>query len=188
MALPQAIPSKRRFANVFATHFSCCALALSFVPTEFTYSQSGSRSISHAETASVRRLAIPSNPLILGRRELTPNLAGVAQGNVEYPAGLSLVGVEIILANHETRWNRSGTIDAAGFYQCAAVPAGIYRVAARSAGFGNLGRDVVMGTAFNSFDFSVIKNTKVDERLGVQFRSENFDLFTTANFAQPGRF
>ena len=52
--------------------------------------------------------------------------------------------------------------------------------------FGNLGRNVVIGPGFNNTDFSVIKNTKLSERMWVQFRAEFFDVFNHANFGQPG--
>lgn len=54
------------------------------------------------------------------------------------------------------------------------------------AGFGNLGRNVVIGPSFNNTDFSVIKNTRIGESMHVQFRAEFFDLFNHANFGQPG--
>lgn len=54
------------------------------------------------------------------------------------------------------------------------------------AGFGNLGRNVVIGPRFDNVDFSIIKNTKIGERIRVQFRAEIFDLFNHANFGQPG--
>ena len=52
--------------------------------------------------------------------------------------------------------------------------------------FGNLGRNVVIGPAFNNADFSVTKNTSLGERFRLQFRAEFFDLFNHANFGQPG--
>ena len=52
--------------------------------------------------------------------------------------------------------------------------------------FGNLGRNVVIGPGFNNMDFAIIKNTRVDETLRVQFRAECFDLFNHANFGAPG--
>ncbi|HKP11021.1 MAG TPA: TonB-dependent receptor, partial [Blastocatellia bacterium] len=51
---------------------------------------------------------------------------------------------------------------------------------------GNLGRNVVIGPGFNNTDFSVIKDTKVTDRVRAQFRAECFDLFNHANFGQPG--
>ncbi|MGH9880735.1 MAG: TonB-dependent receptor domain-containing protein, partial [Pyrinomonadaceae bacterium] len=54
------------------------------------------------------------------------------------------------------------------------------------AGFGSLGRNVVIGPSFINTDFSVIKNTKLGEGIRLQFRAEFFDLFNHANFGQPG--
>ena len=52
--------------------------------------------------------------------------------------------------------------------------------------FGNLGRNVVIGPGFNNTDFSLIKNTRLGERIRMQFRAEFFDLFNHANFGPPG--
>jgi predicted porin len=52
--------------------------------------------------------------------------------------------------------------------------------------FGNLGRNVVEGPGFNNTDFSIIKDTKLGERILAQFRTEFFDVFNHANFGQPG--
>jgi hypothetical protein len=52
--------------------------------------------------------------------------------------------------------------------------------------FGNLGRNVVIGPGFNNTDFSVLKNTRLSERIRMQFRAEFFDLFNHANFGPPG--
>lgn len=52
---------------------------------------------------------------------------------------------------------------------------------------GNLGRNVIIGPGFDNVDFSVIKNTKLDEKRELQFRAEVFDLFNHANLGQPGR-
>ena len=53
--------------------------------------------------------------------------------------------------------------------------------------FGNLGRNVIIGPGFNNFDFSVIKNNRIGEKLKVQFRTEFFDIFNHENLGQPGR-
>jgi outer membrane receptor protein involved in Fe transport len=53
--------------------------------------------------------------------------------------------------------------------------------------FGTLGRNVVIGPDFNNTDFSVIKRTRITERLNLQFRAEFFDIFNQTNFGQPGR-
>ena len=54
--------------------------------------------------------------------------------------------------------------------------------------FGNLGRNVIIGPGFNDFDFSLIKDTKITERVTWEFRSEFFNIFNHPNFGQPGRF
>ena len=51
---------------------------------------------------------------------------------------------------------------------------------------GNLSRDAVTGPGFVNTDFSVIKNTKVTEKVNVQFRGEMFDVFNHPNFGNPG--
>lgn len=53
--------------------------------------------------------------------------------------------------------------------------------------FGSLGRNVLIGPGFKNVDFSITKNTKLTERVRMQFRAEFFDLFNHANFGQPGR-
>lgn len=51
--------------------------------------------------------------------------------------------------------------------------------------FGDLGRNALRGPDFVNTDFSIVKNTKVTERLNVQFRAEFFDVFNHANFGNP---
>jgi hypothetical protein len=53
--------------------------------------------------------------------------------------------------------------------------------------FGNLGRNVITGPTFSNTDFSMLKNTRITERVTVQFRAEMFDIFNHPNFGQPGR-
>jgi hypothetical protein len=51
---------------------------------------------------------------------------------------------------------------------------------------GNLGRDAITGPDFLNTDFSVTKNTKITEKLNLQFRGEMFDIFNHPNFGNPG--
>jgi Carboxypeptidase regulatory-like domain/TonB dependent receptor len=51
---------------------------------------------------------------------------------------------------------------------------------------GNLGRNSVTGPSFVNADFSVIKNTKLTEKVNLQFRGELFDVFNHPNFGNPG--
>ncbi|MHB8500787.1 MAG: TonB-dependent receptor [Candidatus Acidiferrales bacterium] len=50
---------------------------------------------------------------------------------------------------------------------------------------GDLGRNAITGPNFLNTDFSVTKNTKVLEKLNLQFRAEMFDLFNHPNFGNP---
>jgi hypothetical protein len=52
---------------------------------------------------------------------------------------------------------------------------------------GNVGRNSVVGPDFKDVDFSLIKNTKITERLNAQFRADTFDVFNHPNYGQPGR-
>jgi hypothetical protein len=51
--------------------------------------------------------------------------------------------------------------------------------------FGNLGRNVFTGPSFVNTDLSLVKNTKLTERLNLQFRTEAFDVFNHPNFGNP---
>jgi hypothetical protein len=51
--------------------------------------------------------------------------------------------------------------------------------------FGNAGRNAFYGPGYASVDFSVVKNTKITERIGSQFRVEFFNLFNRINLAPP---
>ena len=51
---------------------------------------------------------------------------------------------------------------------------------------GNVGRTINTRSAgINNWDFSIFKNTKVTEQLGLQFRAEIFNLFNRVQFAGP---
>jgi hypothetical protein len=51
--------------------------------------------------------------------------------------------------------------------------------------FGDLGRNAFTGPDFIDTDFSLVKNTKINERFNIQFRAEAFDLFNHPNFGNP---
>jgi hypothetical protein len=52
--------------------------------------------------------------------------------------------------------------------------------------FGNLGRNVVVGPAFNNVDFSIVRNARIGDRIRAQLRAEFFNLFNHANLGRPG--
>jgi hypothetical protein len=54
--------------------------------------------------------------------------------------------------------------------------------------YGNLGRDTFIGPGLATWDFSVLKNIPLHERLSLQFRAELFNLLNRANFNTPNLF
>ncbi|MGC1616270.1 MAG: carboxypeptidase-like regulatory domain-containing protein [Candidatus Acidiferrum sp.] len=51
--------------------------------------------------------------------------------------------------------------------------------------FGNVGRDTYIGPGLATWDFSVLKDTRIRERLSLQFRAELFNILDRANFNTP---
>ena len=100
--------------------------------------------------------------------------------------------------------NYSGPLPAspkAAFPACSATPnaafdvpctfsnvptaTGTFPVIAGTCHPGSLGRDAITGPGFLNTDFSITKNTRINERFTLQFRSEMFDLFNQPNFGNP---
>jgi len=51
--------------------------------------------------------------------------------------------------------------------------------------YGNVGRNTYIGPGLATWDFSVLKNTRIRESLNLQFRAEIFNLLNRANFNTP---
>jgi outer membrane receptor protein involved in Fe transport len=51
--------------------------------------------------------------------------------------------------------------------------------------FGNVGRNAFRGPNYANFDFSLVKNTKLTERLNMQMRADFFNIFNHPNFSNP---
>jgi hypothetical protein len=51
--------------------------------------------------------------------------------------------------------------------------------------YGDLGRNTFIGPGLATWDFSVLKDTRINERFSVQFRAELFNLLNRANFNTP---
>ncbi len=52
-------------------------------------------------------------------------------------------------------------------------------------GFGNLGRNVLRGFSQKRIDLGLAKNTKITERVGLEFRWDVFNVLNNVNFATP---
>ena len=50
---------------------------------------------------------------------------------------------------------------------------------------GTVGRNSFVGPGFEDVDLALIKNTKVTERMNVQFRADAFDILNHPNYGQP---
>ena len=51
--------------------------------------------------------------------------------------------------------------------------------------FGNLGRNSLIGPGYANVDFSVLKTTKITDRVSLQLRVEVFNIFNRPNFSSP---
>ncbi len=51
--------------------------------------------------------------------------------------------------------------------------------------FGNLGRDTLIGPGLATWDLSFMKDTRIQEKLNLQFRAELFNFLNHANFSFP---
>ncbi len=51
--------------------------------------------------------------------------------------------------------------------------------------YGNLGRDTLIGPGLGVWEVSFLKDTRLRERLALQFRAELFNLLDRANFNAP---
>jgi hypothetical protein len=101
-----------------------------------------------------------------------------------------LIG-SIQYVNDPTQWFINSVCDPS---KTATCPAGsVFAIPAVTSGtstvfhFGNLGRNVLIGPGFSNIDFSILKNTRITERMRIQFRTEFFNIFNHPNLGQPGR-
>ncbi len=72
-----------------------------------------------------------------------------------------------------------------GAFYCG-VPGNQSCTGASGKQFGNLGRNVITGPGFANLDVSLVKNTRITERLSWQIRADAFDVLNHANFSQTG--
>jgi len=52
-------------------------------------------------------------------------------------------------------------------------------------GFGNLGRNVVIGPGFSNLDIAIVRNIRIKENLNFQIRGDAYDIFNHPNFGNP---
>jgi hypothetical protein len=109
---------------------------------------------------------------------LTPTLA-IGPG-----AGISLTVRPDLIGKVQTTGNPSQYFANKAVFVSPCVPA-VAPATLPTCHPGTLGRDAITGPGFVDTDFSVTKNTKINERFNLQFRSEFFDLFNHPNFGNP---
>ena len=81
-----------------------------------------------------------------------------------------------IVLDHPNRASMvSRFFDTDAFVPTNEVPRGIY---------GNAGRGLISGPAFNSSDMSVLKDFLIREPMRLQFRAEAFNIFNQVNFTR----
>jgi len=98
------------------------------------------------------------------------SLTGLGQDFADYVGGQPLrVGEGATRNDRLNRW----------FNTAAFVPNAIGT-------YGNAGRNIIYSPGTVNFDFAVVKNFRVTERIGTLFRTEFFNMFNTPNFLPPG--
>ena len=65
------------------------------------------------------------------------------------------------------------------------IPAAFLAAPNNSGFYGNLGRDTLIGPGLATWDLSFMKDTRIQERLNLQFRAELFNFLNHPNFSFP---
>jgi hypothetical protein len=92
---------------------------------------------------------------------------GFNNGNIKNPGG--------------TKKNLGAYFNFAGFCSAPIVPFGD----ATATGYGNSGIGGVLGPGQFNWDISILKNTKITERVNMQFRTDFYNAFNHPQFADP---
>ena len=58
-------------------------------------------------------------------------------------------------------------------------------IAPPAGSLGIVGRNSFVGPGFEDVDLALFKNTKITERMNVQFRADAFDILNHPNYGQP---
>jgi hypothetical protein len=125
----------------------------------------------------------------------TGNPVNILAGGINFTGLANTIRPDLIgavsIIGRPTQWFTNTVCDPRVAGSCTS--ASVFALPAATIGgttvfhFGNLGRNVIIGPGFFNTDFSLLKTTKLTERLKLQFRAEMFDVFNHANFGQPGR-
>ena len=119
------------------------------------------------------------NPIIFHTTNTSLTGLGTLRPSVSGPARVGFS------ASTDGNATRATYIQNPGVFYCG-VPGNQSCTGAAGNFFGNLGRNVVIGPGFANVDFSLVKNTKLTERLTWQVRADAFNLLNHPNFSQPG--
>ena len=97
-------------------------------------------------------------------------------------------GLESKLNNYFNLNSVADTIATTGNSSCAFPVVGVVNGVGGATGFGNTGRDIIVGPGQFNWDVSVIKNLRVGgirEAGSMQFRAEFFNIFNHPQFSNP---
>jgi hypothetical protein len=127
-----------------------------------------------ANRATVNQANANLNPVQL-LPGVTPEQIRENTGVFRTPAGVFFINPALL----------NISLNAAGAVSQDTVKAGLLASPAPGQ-FGNFPRNFLSGPRFFQTDFSIIKKTKIKERLTAEFRAEMFNVFNNVNFASPG--
>jgi hypothetical protein len=79
----------------------------------------------------------------------------------------------------------NGSPTTIGYIQNPGVFVNQGTTAGTTLGFGDLGRNTIIGPGFSNLDFAIVRNIKIRERYNLQIRGDAYDLFNHPNFTSP---
>jgi len=94
--------------------------------------------------------------------------------HAQLASGITTKNIVLDHANRDAFVNQF--FNTSAFVPVSDVPLGTY---------GNAGRGLISGPAFNNTDFSILKDFAIRESLKLQFRTELFNAFNQVNFNNP---
>jgi outer membrane receptor protein involved in Fe transport len=79
----------------------------------------------------------------------------------------------------------NGSPTTIGYIQNPGVFVNQGTTAGTTLGFGDLGRNTIIGPGFSNLDFAIVRNIKIHERYNLQIRGDAYGLFNHPNFTSP---